>query len=208
MKKLIFALVLASLVGASAVYATEGNVNADGRVKISSPSEMRHFRDIVKRGHDLFGFRLAAALEKIPNPGEIKNFEGIRKIGTALWGFRKTFGSAMITADAKVCVGNAITKKDGSLKTALNSFASKTNTAIDARTACQINLTSLPTAAEQQNANLTCSANYQASMKTNLKDLRTARNNAWNTYKTDMKACGSANAEIKLDDGGAIEDIL
>ncbi len=211
MKKLIFAFAAVALIAsasmAGAVFAT-GNDDHNGREKISGPSEIRNFRDIIKEGKDMFGIRMNAALEKISNPGEIRNFEGIMRKGNSLWGHRKEAKSAMVSAETRVCVAAAITKKDTAVKTGLSNFTSSTNTAIDARTSCQINAIGLSSALEQQNANTTCTMNYKASAKTNLKALGMARDNAWKTYKTEIKACSPASAEIKIEDGGNLEDAL
>ena len=209
MKKFLF-IFMAILVASSVSFAVYANNSAevDGRVKISSPSEIKNFRDIVKRGNDLVGIRLAAMLERISNPGEIKNFENIKKVGTALWGYRRISGSAMVTTEARACVAAAITKKDGAIKNALNSFNSSTNASIDARTSCQLKAITLGSAAEQQSANMSCTASYHTATKANVKSLVTARDNAWNAYKTEIKACGKYNGEIKIEDGGNLESLM
>lgn len=206
MRKLIYALLAVAIIAGGSVSIARANDNDhDGREKISGPSQIRNFRDIVKRGNDLFGFRIAAMLEKIHTPGDMKNYENIRKIGGSLFGYRKIAGSAMVTADARACVGAAITKKDRALKSALNSFTSSTNASIDGRMNCQLDAITRPSAMEQQSANMTCKANFEASAKTNLQTLATARDNALRTYKSEIKACGGANGEIKLEDGSNIE---
>lgn len=206
MKKLLYAIIALSLLTGS-VAAVRANNDGDGREKISSPSEIHNYRDIIKHGNDLFGFRIAF-LEKIHAMAEIGNFENIRKMGGSLWGYRKISGSAMVTAQQRSCVSAAITKKDTALKRALNSFSSSTSAAIDARTNCQLKAISLASASEQQSANMSCTATYKASAKTNLKTLVNTRNDAWKNYKNEIKTCGSANAEIKLEDGGNLENAL
>ncbi len=207
MKKLLFALAAVSLIAGTSLTASAHD-GSDGREKISGPSEIRNFKDIVKEGKDMFGFRIAASLQRILNPGEMKNFEGIRKMGNSLWGYRKMSGSAMVTVEARACVGAAITKKDNTVKNALSSFTTNTNAAISARTSCQINAIALGSTAEQQSANAKCTMDYQASAKTNLKSLVDSRNNAWKTYKTEIKACTGSSTEIKLEDGGNLENAL
>ena len=161
MKKLLFALVAVSLIAgaslAGSAYASNDG-NDDGREKISGPSEIRNFRDVVKKGKDLFGTRMNAALEKISHPGEIKDFDGIKRVGNSLWGHRKEAKSAMVSAEARACVAAAITKKDAAVKNGLNSFTASTNAAIDARATCQVNAIALSSAMEQQKANMTCTA--------------------------------------------------
>lgn len=146
--------------------------------------------------------------EKISHPGEIRNFDGIKRIGNSLWGHRKQAKSAMVSAEARTCVAAAITKKDAAVKSALAAFTASTTAAIDARTSCQINAIGLTTATDQQKANMTCTAAYKASAKANLKALGMARDTAWKTFRTEVKACSPASAEIKIEDGGDLESAL
>ncbi len=56
MKKLIVLLVAFSLVFGAAAFARENESN-DDREKIPSPSQMQEFKNIIKKGKDLFGHR-------------------------------------------------------------------------------------------------------------------------------------------------------
>jgi len=82
--------------------------------KISSPDQIKNFRNIVKQGTALFGVEMKDdnstnqttktniskednadtisedTLEKIATPAQISMYEKIRKIGTALWGVKKS----------------------------------------------------------------------------------------------------------------------
>ncbi len=56
MKKSIIALVAMSLIFGSIAFARESESN-DDREKVPGPSQIREFKDIIKRGKDLFGRR-------------------------------------------------------------------------------------------------------------------------------------------------------
>ncbi|MDI3496086.1 MAG: hypothetical protein PWQ35_107 [Patescibacteria group bacterium] len=74
--------------------------------KIISPDQIPLFRNIIKRGKDLYGVRLKTQinadaklqvreeqknriLEKIPAPQFVGMYENVRQVGNALWGYRK-----------------------------------------------------------------------------------------------------------------------
>lgn len=78
----------------------------DGLERIPSPEQIKHFRNVIKRGNDLFGLRMESSaqlsgeaslensngekkLEKISAPQFVALYERIQKIGNALWGYKK-----------------------------------------------------------------------------------------------------------------------
>ena len=229
MKKLFYMFLVAALLGGSIAIASahqgaddpkgddhgqnsgteHATAEVGGRERITSPSDIKNFRDIIRVGKDLYGFRISgeAGLERIPSPADIKDFDGVKRVGNALWGHRRGSNWTMVSSEAKACVAAAITKKDGAIKTALNKFNSDTIAAIDARTSCQIGALNSDSASGQMKANMTCKANYQAAMKTSLKTVAEARGSAWKAYTSDLKAC-NPKAEIKIEDGGNLEDSL
>jgi hypothetical protein len=95
--------------------ANENEVSATAEVKatsslekILSPDQIPFFRNIIKRGQDLYGVKLNAntntstsaqiqareeqrnrVLEKISAPQFVNMYENIRQVGNALWGYKK-----------------------------------------------------------------------------------------------------------------------
>jgi hypothetical protein len=95
--------------------ANENEVSATAAVKatsslekILSPDQIPFFRNIIKRGQDLYGVKLNAntntstsaqiqareeqrnrILEKISAPQFVNMYENIRQVGNALWGYKK-----------------------------------------------------------------------------------------------------------------------
>jgi hypothetical protein len=80
----------------------------NGLEKVPSPEQIKNFRNVIKRGQDLFGVRMENSvqasgeaslanrnnngeikLEKISAPQFVALYERIRKIGNALWGYKK-----------------------------------------------------------------------------------------------------------------------
>lgn len=74
--------------------------------KILSPDQIPFFRNIIKKGQDLYGVKLRAQtntsaqiqareeqqnriLEKISAPQFVNMYENIRQVGNALWGYKK-----------------------------------------------------------------------------------------------------------------------
>jgi hypothetical protein len=95
--------------------ANENEVSATAAVKatsslekILSPDQIPFFRNIIKKGQDLYGVKLNAStntstsaqiqareeqrnriLEKISAPQFVNMYENIRQVGNALWGYKK-----------------------------------------------------------------------------------------------------------------------
>ncbi len=211
MKKIIIMAVAFMLAfGAFAAVRAEEGGNSGKREKIPSPAEIKNFRDIIKEGNSLFGFRIQQ-LEKILNPEEIKNFEAIRRLGNALWGMRKQEAKepVLIRPEAKSCVSTALDAKDASLKTTLTEMNTKTLAAIDARNTCQKAALEKTTAREQMTANKACVETYAKTVREAQKTMKAAKEATWKKYRTDLKACSvlqrtgenSSSGEIEVEDG-------
>lgn len=180
--------------------------------KISNPSEIKLFEKIQKIGTALWGVKKnefkssstnltetkasssKAVLEKISNPAEIKLFEKIQKIGTALWGIKKLENrievrQSFVKPVAVQCTKDAINKKDTALQTAISTRTQSIVSAIEARNACQNTALDKLTAKEQFEANKACVEAYQKSGNEYNKILEKSKNESWNVYKTDLKAC-------------------
>ncbi len=133
-------------------------------------------------------------LEKISSPAEIKLFEKIQKIGTALWGIKKLENrievrQSFVKPVAVQCVKDAINKKDTALQAAISSRTQSIVGAIEARNACQNSALDKLTAKEQFDANRVCVEAYKKSGNEYNKILEKSKNESWNVYKTDLKAC-------------------
>jgi hypothetical protein len=215
MKKIWLGLVIFSFILAFSgpISASENGVETEAEMeKISSPAEIKNFRDIKKEGMALFGIRKekkvengknevkasSSELEKISHPGEISLFEKIKKIGAALFGVRKVavVKKAMIKPEAATCVATAIDKKDGALKTMISSSSEKHIIALGARTDCQKDVLNKTTAQEQVDANKVCVKTFNDGIKA-INDAREkARISAWEAYKVDLKECTKLQAPV------------
>ena len=208
--------------------------------KISSPAEISLFEKIQKIGTALWGVKKVgvkdnslpmkdvkatsskANLEKISSPAEISLFEKIQKIGTALWGIKKIENKievrqSFVKPVAVQCTKDAINKKDTALQAAISSRTQSIVGAIEARNACQNTALDKLTAKEQFEANKACVEAYQKSGNEYNKILEKSKNESWNVYKTDLKACSAlqknststevisssreVNEEIMINDG-------
>jgi len=201
MKKTIIALVALSLIFGSLALAKE---KEQERERISSPSEIKNFTDIIKRGKDLFGIR-EKVLEKINSLEELGNFEAVKKIGNSLWGIRRQDNQALVTPEMASCVKNAIDKKDSAIKSGISPVANGLSSLIDTRNTCQKAALDKTTVKEQREANQLCLKNYNKAIQDGKKTIKEAHKKIWDTYKADLKACKlsqEGSAEIKIDDGG------
>ncbi len=142
-----------------------------------------------------------SALEKISSPAEISLFDKIKKVGTALWGVRKNNNNqkqngnqpkpVYITSAAAQCVKDAIDKKDTSLKASQTNHALSISSAIDTRGTCQKTALDQTTAKTQADANKLCVDAFQKGMNDINKTMETAKKDAFETYKTDLKSCSA-----------------
>jgi len=217
MKKILFALIAVSLVFGTFAMAKEGENKADkpntivevnkNQEKITSPSELDHFSNIIKKGKDLYGMR-KIVLEKITHPSEIVNFENIKKMGTALWGMRKEDNQTLVRPEAVTCVKAAIDKKDASIKTGIATGATNLTALVDARNVCQKAALDLTTVKEQKDANKLCIETYKKAIESGRETVKKSQATIWKTFKDDLKTCGQLQKaaggaeEIKLEDGG------
>lgn len=217
MKKILFAIIALSLIFGSVAMAKEGDKKADKPVtmvevsknqeKITSPSELDHFANIIKRGKELFGMR-KTILEKISHPAETVNFENIKKLGNALWGMRKVEDQTLVRPEAVTCVKAALDKKDAAIKTGITTGSTNLLALIDTRNTCQKAALDLTTVKEQRDANKLCVDSYKKAMQAGKEAIKTIQQTIWETYKTDLKTCGQLQKaaggaeEIKLEDGG------
>ncbi|MBU4216934.1 hypothetical protein L6270_03845 [Candidatus Parcubacteria bacterium] len=215
MKKTLSLVVAFSLILGLAVA-----VKADGLEKISHPSEIKNFGQIVKKGTALWGIRkgaegksmasaekketkkedVAGELEKIPNLAEMNNFKEIKKIGTSLFGIRKEAKvqekkqvkeMKKVQAGAVPCVKEAINAKDAALKEAFTAYSQTILTALDARNLCQINALD---GENQIEANKACATTYQEAVKNSNKITAAVRNESWKSYTEKLKQCVKAEA--------------
>lgn len=189
--------------------------------KILSPDQIKFFDKIKKIGESLWGERkdnatstktemdddnASATLEKIPSPDQIGLFERIRQIGTALWGIRKTMTAnvrtSLIASSDAACVNTAIDKKDDALIASIAASKDSLTAAINARRDCQksaINATDTSTQVDNVKA---CAKTFEETNKTITKNSKQERENIWNTYKEELKACNGSE-DIVIEDGGA-----
>ena len=208
MKKTIVALIALALLFGSVASVTLAKENEQERERISSPSEMKNFKDVIKKGKDLFGIR-QRVLEKINSLEELANFDSVKKIGNTLWGFRKQSNEApVISPVAVTCVKNAIDKKDTALKAGIPTLSTKMTELIDARNTCQKAALDKTTAKEQMTANKVCLDTFKKAVENGKKAVKNAQKNIWETYKQDLKTCNQlqkaevGSGEIQLEDGG------
>lgn len=207
MKKILLAIVALSLIFGTSIALASDNSQNGNLEKISSPSEIKNFENIVKRGKELFGMK-KIMLERIFSLSDLPNFEKIKKIGSTLWGLRKQADQTFVRPEAVVCVKTALDKKDAALKTGVTTGSTNLLTLIDARNACQKAALDLTTVKEQRDANKLCVDSYKKTMQAGKETIKKAQQTIWEAYKTDLKTCGQLQKaaggaeDIKLEDGG------
>ena len=96
-----------------------------------------------------------------------------------------------VTSAAAQCVKDAIDKKDISLKTNQTNHAQSISTTIDTRGTCQKLALDQTTAKTQADANKLCVDAFQKGINDINKTMETAKKDAFETYKTDLKSCSS-----------------
>ncbi len=209
MKKITIALI-ALIVVFGAVYSVRAKDGEQERERIASPSEIKNYRDIIRRGKDLLGIRVRE-IEKILSPDQIKNFEDIRRVGNALWGRRKGEDKkpVLVRPEATACVSSAIDAKDVAVKAALTDMNTKALAAIDARNTCQKAALAKTAADEQRTAYKACAETYTKTVREAQKAMKASKETAWKTFKTSLKSCSvlqntgenSSSGEIEIEDG-------
>lgn len=204
----------------------------EGLEKIPTPSMMQMFKNIIKRGTDLFGVRkeiknevkegdistsTAVKLEKILAPQFISMYERIQKIGNSLWGYKKggkipKKSFAVVGSNISACVITSIGVKDVALILNNSNFTSELNTAISARTTCQ---TTAIGSTENQKKNLDkCIKTFHEGLKQARKKTNDAYKNILKTFNESLKSCKKtqvatttvssteSSAKIVIEDGG------
>lgn len=214
MKKTLLLTVAFSLILGLTIVA-----KAEGLEKISNPSELKHFNQIVKKDKSLWGVRIKASstmekkemkqeqkklnseekkgekLEKISSLADVKYFKNIRKVGDALWGIRKEAKNNLVNKIASssiACVKEAITAKNVSLKEAFGVNSGIVIGTLDTRTTCQI---AALDGVDQFAANKLCVNAYQEKIKTANEALKKVRNEAWKTYAVKLNECVKSQTE-------------
>lgn len=100
------------MVTTTSIEASADSELIDGMEKIASPEEIPNFRNVIKKGKDLFGLKKASnsisendsqnankeqvrerILEKISAPQFINMYENIKQVGNSLWGTKKGSGN-------------------------------------------------------------------------------------------------------------------
>ncbi len=213
--------------------------------KIPSPDQIKHFKVMKKKGHTLYGIRLksqannqpslsadvsetntnkkSSVLEKISGPWDIKLFNKIKRIGNALWGHRKEIkkeerlGHGELTTEIITCLKNAIDKKDEVIKSTITTASDELVLAVSDRNTCQKAALDLSTNEERIKAFKICKENFNTTVKESRDKAKMARNEAWKTYKIDIKACyglsqvndvdDSSDEDVLLEDGGENLDL-
>ncbi len=208
---------------AAAISVTTAAPTTPALEKISSPDQMRNFKNIIKRGTALFGIRInnqevkkpesKPSLEKIANPKDINLFKEIKKIGTALWGIRKeiknenkaqiSYGPEMAT-----CITTAIKAKDTALIASNSEATTAINGAISARTTCQEQ--ALAKSEGQKEALDACLKSFRETQKESKKKGLDTHQSIWKTYNESFRACRdaakTASATPALTETPLIED--
>jgi len=193
--------------------------------KILSPDQIQLFDRITKIGASLWGVKKSnnsqnmntaiepstaatstSSLEKIPSPDKISLFDKIRQVGTALWGIRKDVSEAIktsfISSDKTECIKAAIDKKDDALISIITSSGEKMTTAINTRRECQKLAIGNDSENGQREALQGCVRSFGDSNKDVTTDAKKNRENAWKTYKEDLRAC-NGDSDLMIEDGGA-----
>ena len=92
------------------------------------------------------------------------------------------------------CVQNAIEKRDTAISASVDVFATSVKSALTTRKDALKGAWAITKAQDRRTARKAAWAAYNKSAKDAHTALKTTRNSAWSTYKTDLKACKAGDA--------------
>jgi predicted lipoprotein with Yx(FWY)xxD motif len=104
---------------------------------------------------------------------------------------KTTENKKVLTAEQRTCMVTALTKRDNAVLSALDTYQGAWKTALTARRDALSKAWALENRDERMKASREAWSLFKNSHKTAQRSFHDGRETAWETFKTDRKACGS-----------------